>query len=83
MKIYVDLLQFFLQTIDLFEGSNFVLQYALHAFRSKLPPILSSFNGHVDTLAKFLEIETFVTLQEIRDEQIETLSKSKFHRRSG
>lgn len=73
--MYKDLLQFYLKTINMFKKSGFVIRLALDWLRSDLAGIISSFTTHADLLSKLLESETFASVQEIKDEQVETLSK--------
>ena len=82
VKVYGNLLQLFIATIEVFENPKGILQYALPTFKCRLQSILSSFRSHIDGLFQALEAEAFVTVQEtflmvqeIRDEQTETLGK--------
>jgi hypothetical protein len=77
VNVYRDLLQFYLKTLALFANNHFVLHVALSKFKPELPGIISSFNAHADALSKLLESETFASVQEIKDEQVDTLSKSR------
>ncbi|PTB75150.1 hypothetical protein M440DRAFT_1358033 [Trichoderma longibrachiatum ATCC 18648] len=73
INVYKDLLQFYLKTINMFKKSGFVIRLALDWLRSDLAGIISSFTTHADLLSKLLESETFASVQEIKDEQVETL----------
>ncbi|KAL6855649.1 hypothetical protein J3F83DRAFT_753812 [Trichoderma novae-zelandiae] len=72
-NVYKDLLQFYLKTIILFKKSAFVIRLALDWLKSDLSGIISSFTTHADLLSKLLESETFASVQEIKDEQVEAL----------
>lgn len=74
ISVYTDLLRFYLKTIVLFQESHFVLHVALDILKPAVADIVSSFNTHADTLSKLLEAENFASIQEIKDEQVETLS---------
>ncbi|KAL7813519.1 hypothetical protein V8C44DRAFT_47744 [Trichoderma aethiopicum] len=73
VNVYKDLLQFYLKTVIMFKKSGFVIRLALDWLRSDLAGIISSFTTHADLLSKLLESETFASVQEIKDEQVETL----------
>ncbi len=73
--MYKDLLLFYLKTLTLFEQSRFILRVALDTLKPAIAEIVSSFNTHADLLSKLLETESFASIQEIKDEQVETLSK--------
>ncbi|TFB01752.1 hypothetical protein CCMA1212_006451 [Trichoderma ghanense] len=73
VNVYKDLLQFYLKTIIMFKKSGFVIRLALDWLNSDLSGIISSFTSHADLLSKLLESETFASVQEIKDEQVETL----------
>ena len=76
MIVYEDLLLFYAKTITLFERSRFILRVALDALKPAIGEIVSSFNKHADILSGLLETESFASIQEIKDEQVETLSMS-------
>ncbi len=61
--------------MSLFEGSKYVLRVAMEMFKPKIADIVSSFKSHADNLSRLLETENFASIQEIKDEQVETLSK--------
>jgi len=65
-----------LKTVILFEKSKFVLRVALEAFKPAISEAVSSFKAHTDLLSELLRGEVFASVQEIKDEQVETLSKS-------
>jgi len=48
---------------------------AMNMLKPELPDILASFNKHAMALSRLVEVETFATVLEIKDEQVETLSK--------
>ncbi|PTB63085.1 hypothetical protein BBK36DRAFT_146201 [Trichoderma citrinoviride] len=73
VNVYQDLLQFYLKTIIMFKKSAFVIRLALDWLKSDLSGIISSFTTHADLLSKLLEAETFASVQEIKDEQVEAL----------
>ncbi|KAH0489939.1 hypothetical protein TgHK011_001428 [Trichoderma gracile] len=61
------------KTIIMFKKSGFVIRLALDWLKSDLSEIISSFTTHADLLSKLLESETFASVQEIKDEQVEAL----------
>ncbi|KAB5571775.1 hypothetical protein GE09DRAFT_992212 [Coniochaeta sp. 2T2.1] len=71
--VYKDLLQFYLKATRLLKKSNFILRMAMNMLKPELPDILSSFNKHAMVLSRLVEVETFATVQDIRNEQVETL----------
>lgn len=75
VNVYKDLLQFYLKSVVMFKKSGFVIHVAMDRLKPELSGIISSFNAHADVLSKLLESETFATVQEIKDEQVDTLSK--------
>ncbi|KAH7175935.1 hypothetical protein EDB81DRAFT_632846 [Dactylonectria macrodidyma] len=80
VNVYKDLLQFYLKTVALFAKSQFVLHAALSLLKPELPEVISSFNAHADLLSKLLESETFASVQEIKDEQVNTLIRDTLDR---
>lgn len=48
----------------------------LETFHSEIPGIVKDFNGHAEKLSKMMEVETLVTVNNIRDkvDQIEEFS---------
>jgi len=72
--VYKDLLLFYVKTVALFQRSGFVLHVALEALKPAIAEIVTSFNTHADILSKLLESESFASIQEIKDEQVEALS---------
>jgi len=79
VNVYEDLLKFYLEIMALFEDSKYVLRVAMELFKPKIADIVSSFKTHVDALSRLLETENFASIQEIKDGQVETLSKSTVH----
>jgi hypothetical protein len=73
--VYKDLLQFYLDTVALFEESHFVLRAAFEILKPTITNIVSSFQAHMEVLSCRLEAESFATIQEIKDEQVEALSE--------
>ncbi|KAL7953002.1 hypothetical protein V8C34DRAFT_321780 [Trichoderma compactum] len=73
VNVYRDLLQFYLKSVIMFKKSGFIIHVAMDWLKPELPGIISSFNAHADVLSKLLESETFATVQEIKDEQVDTL----------
>jgi hypothetical protein len=73
--VYKDLLQFYLSAVALFEESHFVLGVALETLKPTIADIVSSFKTHMDVLSGLLETESFASIQEIKDEQVEALSE--------
>ncbi|KAK3905582.1 hypothetical protein C8A05DRAFT_41489 [Staphylotrichum tortipilum] len=82
VNIYEDLLKFYLSIMALFEDSKYVLRVALELFKPKIADIVSSFKSHVDALSRLLETENFASIQEIKDEQVETLIRDVLERNS-
>ncbi|GAB1313470.1 hypothetical protein MFIFM68171_03680 [Madurella fahalii] len=80
VNVYKDLLQFYLKTVVLFEGSHFALAVALDILKPEVADIVSSFKADADLLSKLLEAESFASIQEIKDEQIETLIRDTLER---
>ena len=72
----MDLLRFYLKTMELFEASHFVLRVALDILKPEIAGLVSSFTDHAKRLSDLLEKENFASIQEIKDEQIEELSMS-------
>ena len=62
--------------MTLFKESRFLLHVALDMLKPAIGEIVSSFNNHADILSGLLETESFASIQEIKDEQVETLSMS-------
>lgn len=77
--MYKDLLEFYFKTVTLFRASAFVLRIAVEMLKPEMPEIISSFKEHADVLSKLLESETFATVQEIKDELVDALSKYIHH----
>ncbi|KAK0736323.1 hypothetical protein B0T21DRAFT_451111 [Apiosordaria backusii] len=77
-----DMLLFYLKTVLLFQRSGFILQVALDTLKPAVAEIVSSFNTHADLLSKLLETESFASIQEIKDEQVETLIRDTLDRNS-
>ena len=75
VDIYVDLLTFFLNAVKLFEESHFVLFAALEVLKPTISGIVESFNEHTDLLSELLEAESFASIQEVKDAQIDGLSR--------
>ena len=75
MNVYSDLLKFYLKTVVLFKESKFVLHMAMSLLKPELPKIIDSFNDHSKVLSRLLEAETFASVQEVKNEQADTLSK--------
>lgn len=62
----------------MFRESRFMLQTLKNVWKPEISEVMDSFNGHADTLSKLLESETFAAVQEIKDEQAETLIRDLF-----
>lgn len=75
VDVYKDLLQFYLGTVALFDKSKFALGVALEWLKPQLADIISSFKTHVELLSSLLETESFASIQEIKDEQVDALSE--------
>ncbi|KAK1254756.1 hypothetical protein MKX08_008751 [Trichoderma sp. CBMAI-0020] len=73
VNVYKDLLQFYLKSITIFKKSEFAINVAMKLLKPEIPEIISSFNAHADVLSKLLDSETFASVQEIKNEQVETL----------
>lgn len=73
--MYKDLLQFYLKAVALFAEQKFILRVGLSILRQDLPEIISSFHAHTDLLSTLLESENFASIQDIKNEQVDTLSK--------
>ncbi|KAK4060254.1 uncharacterized protein Triagg1_10804 [Trichoderma aggressivum f. europaeum] len=74
VNVYKDLLQFYHKSVVMFKKSGFIIHVAMDWLKPELSGIISSFNAHADVLSKLLESESFATVQEIKDEQVDTLS---------
>jgi hypothetical protein len=48
---------------------------ALNMLKPALPDILASFNKHALVLSRLVDVETFAAVQDIKNEQIETLGE--------
>lgn len=77
--MYKDLLQFYLKATRLLKRSNFLLRIAMNLLQPELPDILASFNKHSLVLSRLVDAKTFAMVQEIKDEQVETLSMHLLH----
>ena len=75
VDVYKDLLQFYLKTVALFEKRKFALGVALEMLRPQVADIISSFKTHAALLSSLLETESFASIQEIKDEQVDTLGE--------
>jgi hypothetical protein len=64
--------------VVLFEESRFFLDTALEVLRPAVADITSSFNTHMALLSKLVEAENFASIQEIKDELVDTLSEPPF-----
>jgi hypothetical protein len=73
--VYKDLLRFYLKATRLLKKSNFILRMAMNMLKPELPDILSSFNKHALVLSRLVEVQTFAAVQDIKNEQVETLSE--------
>ncbi|KAM7183484.1 hypothetical protein V8F20_012603 [Naviculisporaceae sp. PSN 640] len=80
VDMYKDLLLFYLKTVVLFEKAQFALHVALDALKPTIAEIVSSFKTHADLLSKLLEAESFASIQEIKDEQVEALIRETLDR---
>jgi hypothetical protein len=54
------------------------LLLALSAAQEDIPTAIDSFNTHTTLLAELLHAETFASIQEIEDEQMNALSEPKY-----
>ncbi|AEO65516.1 uncharacterized protein THITE_2149928 [Thermothielavioides terrestris NRRL 8126] len=80
VNIYKDLLRFYLKMVVLFEESRFFLDTALEVLRPAVADITSSFNTHMALLSKLVEAENFASIQEIKDELVDTLIRDNLER---
>ncbi|KAK8187036.1 hypothetical protein IWZ00DRAFT_324788 [Phyllosticta capitalensis] len=71
IKVYKDVLDFYLAVTSLFRQSIFVVSIFKEQFSLKVPETVDAFAAHVELLSRCLVVETYGEVKNIRHEQLE------------